>query len=161
MGCNHRSKSAVIFGRGKELYGLAVSPDGSLLAAGDQDGNISLWEVESGEKLHTLSGHAGLVLRVAFSQDGSRLASAGFDRLAKIWDVNRGSELFSLYGNASNVFGVAFSPDGRSLATAGADGSIRTYTLQLDKLIALARARLTRTLTHDECRKFLHVETCP
>jgi WD40 repeat protein len=100
-------------------------------------------------------------LRLAFNQDGSRLASASFDRLAKVWDVDAGSELFSLYGNTSNVFGVSFSPDGESLATAGADGSIRTYTLQFDQLIALARSRLTRTLSDEECRKFLHAETCP
>jgi WD40 repeat protein/transcriptional regulator with XRE-family HTH domain len=148
-------------GDGKEIYGVALSPDGSLLAAGDQDGNISLWDVESGEKLHTLSGHAGLVLRLAFNQDGSRLASASFDRLAKVWDVGTGDELFSLYGNTGNVFGVSFSPDGERLATAGADGSIRTYTLQLDQLTALARDRLTRTLTDEECREFLHTEVCP
>ena len=115
----------------------------------------------SGEKLRTLSGHAGLVLRLTFNPDGSRLASAGFDRLAKIWDVNTGNELFGLYGNTSNVFGVSFSPDGRYLATAGADGNIRTYALQMDELIALASARLTRALTDVECQKFLHVATCP
>ena len=148
-------------GEGKEFYGVALSPDGSLLAAGNQDGNISLWAVEPGEKLRTLSGHAGLVLRLAFNQDGSRLASAGFDRLAKVWDANTGNELFSLYGNTSNVFGVAFSPDGERLATAGADGSIRSYNLQLDELIGLAHARLTRSLTSEECRKFLHTDACP
>jgi WD40 repeat protein/transcriptional regulator with XRE-family HTH domain len=149
------------FTSGKEIYGIALSPDGSLLAAGDQDGNISLWDVASGEELHTLSGHAGLVHRLAFNQDGSRLASASFDRLAKVWDVETGNELFSLYGNTSNVFSVSFSPDGKRLATAGADGTIRTYTMQLDELIAHARARVTRTLTDDECRRFLHVEICP
>jgi WD40 repeat protein len=106
----------------------------------------------TGEKLRTLSGHAGLVLRLTFNQDGSRLASAGFDRLAKVWDVLTGNELFSLYGNTSNVFGVSFSPDDQYLATAGADGSIHTYALQMDELIALAKARLTRTLTHGECQ---------
>ena len=148
-------------GEGKELYGLALSPDANLLAAGDQDGDIHLWDLASAKALHTLSGHAGLVLRLAFSPDGTRLASGSFDRLAKIWDVNTGDEIFSLYGNASNVFGVSFSPDGGQLATAGADGSIRTYTLQLDQLITLARARLTRTLTNGECQKFLHIQTCP
>jgi len=131
------------------------------LAAGDQDGDIHLWDLASAKALHTLSGHAGLVLRLAFSPDGTRLASGSFDRLAKIWDVNTGDEIFSLYGNASNVFGVSFSPDGGQLATAGADGSIRTYTLQLDQLITLARARLTRTLTNGECQIFLHIQTCP
>ena len=148
-------------GEGKELYGLALSPDGKILAAGNQDGNIHLWDVESGQKLRILSGHAGLALRLSFNQDGSRLASAGFDRLAKVWDAHTGNELFSLYGNTSNVFGVSFSPDGKYLATAGADGSIRTYALQMDELISLAKARLTRTLTNEECQKFLHVATCP
>lgn len=148
-------------GESKELYGLALSPDGSLLGAGDQDGNIHLWNAETGEKLHTLSGHAGLVLRLTFNQDGSLLASAGFDRLAKVWDVQSGNELFSLYGNTSNVFGVSFSPDGKHLETAGADGSIRIYALQMDELITLTTARLTRTLTNEECKKYLHVKTCP
>jgi WD40 repeat protein/DNA-binding XRE family transcriptional regulator len=154
-------KERAFSGEGKEIYGVALSPAGNLLAAGNQDGNINLWEVESGEKLGTLSGHAGLVLRLVFSPNGSQLASASFDRLAKVWDVKKGNELFSLYGNTSNVFGVSFSPDGERLSTAGADGSIRTYTLQLDNLIALARSRLTRTLTNEECQMFLHVETCP
>lgn len=83
-------------GEGREIYGVALSSDGNMLAAGNQDGNISLWDVESGEKLGTLAGHAGLVLRLAFNPDGSQLVSAGFDRLAKVWDVKSGNELFSL-----------------------------------------------------------------
>ncbi len=89
------------------------------------------------------------------------LASAGFDRQAKVWDVATGEEVASFFGNASNVFGVSFSPDGQRLVTAGADGTVRTYTLDMDDLIALAEARLTRGLTDEECRKFLHAEPCP
>ena len=128
---------------------------------GDQDGMMTLWDVASGTKLRTFGGHAGLLLRLVFNADGTRLASAGFDRQAKIWDVATGEELFTLYGNLSNVFGVSFSPDGAALATAGADGTVRTYTLNLDELVTLAQTRLTRGLTNEECRKFLHVDTCP
>jgi WD40 repeat protein len=146
---------------GIEIYSVAISPDGNLLAAGHQDGNIQVWDVKTGEKLRVLTGHAGLVLRIAFSEDGTHLASASFDRLAKVWDVNTGEELASLYGNASNVFGVSFSLDGNQLATAGADGTVRTYTLHMEDLIALAKSRLTRSLTETECQKYLHMETCP
>ena len=148
-------------GDGKDIYGIAVSPDGRMLAMGDQDGTITLWDIASSSKLHTLAGHAGLAVRLAFNQDGSRLASASFDRLAKVWDVASGEELFSLYGNQSNVFGVSFTPDGKQLVTAGADGTVRTYTPALDELIALAESRLTRTLTDEECREFLHEAACP
>lgn len=151
----------VISGEGKEIYGVVLSPDGNLLAVSNQDGVITLWDANSLNKIRTFVGHAGLVNRIAFSRDGTRLASASFDRLAKVWDVTTGEELASLYGNASNVFGVSFSPEGNQLATAGADGTIRLYTLRIDDLIALARSRLTRSLTEDECRKFLHVDSCP
>ncbi len=148
-------------GESKEIYGTALSPNGGLLAAGTQDGEIMLWDVATGANLATWSGHAGLLPRLVYNQDGTRLASADFDRLAKVWDVESGSELFSLYGNTGNVFGVSFSPDGERLATAGADGTVRIYTLDLDTLISLAQARLTRNLTDEECRQFMHVENCP
>jgi len=148
-------------GEGKDIFGVALQPQGNLLAMGDQDGVITMWDIESGKKLRQLTGHAGLVLRLAFNSDGSLLGSASFDRLAKVWNVATGEELFSLYGNTGNVFGISFNPDSTRLATAGADGTVRTYALNLDDLTELAQARLTRTLTDEECRKFLHVETCP
>jgi WD40 repeat protein len=67
----------------------------------------------------------------------------------------------SLYGAAGNVFGVAFSPDGRYLATANGDGTVRIFTLEPDELIALAHERVQRTLTDEECRTYLHTESCP
>jgi WD40 repeat protein/transcriptional regulator with XRE-family HTH domain len=145
----------------QDVYGVAISPDGNLLAIGQQGGTITLWDVDSGTKLRALSGHAGLINQLAFSRDGTRLASASFDRLAKVWDVASGEELLSLYGNTGNVFGVAFSPDGQYLATAGADGTVRTYSLRLEELVAQAHSRVTRALTAEECRKYLHKDQCP
>ena len=143
-----------------EVWGVAISPDGKL-AMGLQDGSIIVWDVATGQKLHTLSGHAGLILRLVFSRDGTLLATASFDGFAKVWDVSTGQELMTLYGNTSNVFGVSFSPDGTRLATAGGDGMVRIYTLQLDELVTIARDRLTRDLSEQECQKFLHVQNCP
>ena len=143
------------------MYGVALSPDGSLLALGLQDGEVDVWDTLKTERILTLSGHAGLVFRLAFSPDGSRLASAAFDGFAKVWDVQTGQELYTLYGNTSNVFGVAFSPDGRRLVTSGGDGTLRIFTMDMNELVALARSRLTRTLTEAECQKYLHQEHCP
>jgi hypothetical protein len=56
---------------------------------------------------------------------------------------------------------VAFSPDGAKLSTTGINPVVRTYPLDTENLIALARSRLTRGLTEQECQQFLHMETCP
>lgn len=148
-------------GEEMEVYGIALSPDGQRLAIGRQDGVATVWDVSSGDKLFQLSGHAGLILRLAFNQDGTRLATASFDKFAKVWDVQTGQELMTLYGNTSNVFGVSFSPDGRHVATAGGDGTTRIYTLDTDELTKLARSRVTRVLTTEECRRYFHLEQCP
>ena len=43
----------------------------------------------------------------------------------------------------------------------GPQTELRVYALRLEELVALAQHRLSRTLTDDECRRYLHVETCP
>jgi hypothetical protein len=56
---------------------------------------------------------------------------------------------------------IAFSPHGRRLAFTAVDGTVRVLALDVGDLIRLARARLTRSWTPDECRTYLHVDTCP
>jgi hypothetical protein len=56
---------------------------------------------------------------------------------------------------------VAFSPDGSQLATAGPDGTNRIYLLKIEDLVRLAKQRVTRELTIEECKQYLHLEQCP
>ena len=80
---------------------------------------------------------------------------------AKVWDVATGEELATLYGQTGALNELAYSPDGNRIATAAADGSIRTFVVDTDELVSLARSRVTRSLTAEECQKYLHVEECP
>ncbi len=61
-----------------------------------------------------------------------------------------------LRGHEFLVSGLDFSPDGKRLASATPDGVVRVWALDLDELIAIAEAELTRGLTDDECRQYLH-----
>ncbi len=74
---------------------MAFSPDGSFLATagfGD-DGNLRIWDVESGEEVANLEGHSGPVFAVAWSPDGAGIVTGGVDNLVKIWDVEAGVEV--------------------------------------------------------------------
>jgi len=155
---------------GKELLKLkeagsiltvAFSPDGKRLATGHPDGTVIIWDVTTGQKLLLLFGHTRAIFSVAFTPDGSRLATASGDATVKIWDAGSGKELFTLFGHTGRVFDLAISPDGTRLATAGQDGISRVYLLNLKDLVNLARSRVTRTLTKEECQKYLHVNACP
>jgi WD40 repeat protein len=78
-----------------------------------------------------------------------------------VWDADTGQELLNLTGHTDRVTAASFSPDGSRLATAGQDGTVRVYLLNIEELIALARARLTRSLSAAECQQYLHMEQCP
>jgi WD40 repeat protein/serine/threonine protein kinase len=142
------------------VLSVAFSPDGNLLASSGSDGMVKVWDVSSGAEVQSLAGHLGAVLSVAFSPDGRLLATAGFDNTARLWDVSTGREVLELTGHTLGLTDAAFSPDGTQLATSSNDGTVRVYVLPIQDLIDLARSRLTRSWTEDECRQYLHLDRC-
>jgi WD40 repeat protein len=144
----------------KDYIGQVVfSPDGTRLATASRDGSAKVWDAVSGEELFTLLGHDGTVFSVAFSPDGKTIATAGADRTTKLWDALTGKELLTLHA-PDGLTDVAFSPDGLQLAVASRDGTDRIYLLKIEDLITLAKQRVTRSLTSEECQQYLHVEAC-
>jgi WD40 repeat protein len=119
----------------------------------------------TGRELLTLFGHTGIVFSVAFSPDGTRLATASTDSTVKVWNVSptqgQREEPLTLYGHTGGILRAVFSPDGKRIATASRDGTTRVYALPIADIVAIAKTRVTRTLTTDECQKFLHEEKCP
>ena len=96
------------------VYTVAYSRAGKLLAASSYDGQVALWDVGTGEHLHTLLGHSRRVWSVAFSPDGTLLASAGDDGAVGLWSVGGGEPprlLLTLLGLPEGW--AALASDGR------------------------------------------------
>lgn len=154
---------------GADVIGIAFGPDGKRLAASRYDGGVLVWDIAdtddpSGAEspvVFTMFGHAAFTPRLAFSPDGAHLATASFDGTAKVWDMTTGQEWLTLSARDA-LDTVAFSPDGARLATGEfGGGQVSVYALDLEELVALAQSRVTRSLTDEECRKFLHLRRCP
>jgi len=109
------------------LPSVAFSPDGKLLAAGDANGEIRLWQVVDGQPLLTCQGHNNWVNSVAFSPNGQRFASGGEDQTVRIWDVGTGQCLNILQGHTNRVWSVAFSSKSQTLASGGDDQTVRIW----------------------------------
>ncbi|WP_299485172.1 NB-ARC domain-containing protein [Acaryochloris sp. IP29b_bin.137] len=109
------------------IYAVACSPDGTLLAAGDSNGDIHLWRLVDGQRIFSCHGHNNWVWSVSFSPNGEYLASGSFDHTVKVWDLQDGTCLNTLSGHGRSVRSVVFSPDGLKLASGGDDATIRLW----------------------------------
>ena len=107
---------------------LEFSPDGKTLAVAS--GNIiSLWDRESGRRLHQLVGHEESVFAIAFRSDGAELASGAADATIRQWNVRDG-KLKRLIANrppGTAVTSLAFSRDGQFEAQGTANGRLRLW----------------------------------
>lgn len=144
-------------GHSEAIMSIAFSLDEERVATASLDGTARVWNARTGNELLTLSGHTGAVMGVAFSPVENRLATASRDGAVKIWDGDRGQELLTFFGDGEGLNCLAYSPDGTRLATSS-DTGIQVYLLKIEDLVALARQRVTRGLTGEECQKFLHKE---
>ena len=109
------------------IHEIAWSPDGRFLASGNPDGQIAVWDVETGLLHHRLDRGDRLVWSVAWSPDGKRLASGSHQGIVGIWDAESGERLSILERHGGWVRSVAWSPDGRSLATGSNDRSLAIW----------------------------------
>jgi WD40 repeat protein/serine/threonine protein kinase len=109
------------------LTRVAISPDGQRIASSSQDGFVTVWDAQKGQKLFpSFKAHEGAATSVAFSPDGHLLATGGQDVTVVplrgtviVWDAKTGQLLRKLGGHSAGVSMVAFSPDGQRLASVG------------------------------------------
>jgi WD40 repeat protein len=110
-----------------DLTGLAVHPQGRVLAAGTTDNRIVLWDLPDGSLRPSLTNPVNVTRALAFSPDGDLLVTAAGDNRIRVFRVQGGQMLKTLEGPASLVRALVVSPDGRMLYAAGFDGRLRAY----------------------------------
>ena len=122
---------------------FAISPDGRLAAAGQENGAISFWNLKTSEFLRTLGEYRGSVSSLIFSPDGTRLITMhGSGGQISIWDLESGQALLSLPVEGME-FDTVFSPDGRVLAAFSLAGHLCLWSAPSWDEITAAEAKET------------------
>jgi WD40 repeat protein/class 3 adenylate cyclase len=139
---------------------LAYDAAGERLALGFSDGKVEIRDASTGDIERSFGAGSVTVMNVVFSPDGELLATSGEDGAVRVFDTHAesGAQQLVLRGHQFLVSGLDFGPDGKTLASAGPDGVARVWALDVDQLITIAHDEVTRGLTDDECRQYLHLE---
>ena len=111
-----------------KLTALVFAPDGQTLATATDDRTLSIWSVESGDRVSKADGGAPL-RDLQFSPDGMQLAAAGSDGHVRTWATAALAPRLVLKGHEGPVTSVDFSFDASSLVSSGEDGTLRLWTL--------------------------------
>ena len=106
---------------------LALSTAGQLVAVAT-DKEVAVWNIGSGEKVLTLSGHQSVVNRLAFSHDDRTLISADEGGTIKIWDTESGQNKKTV-NTGGKVTAMRLGPGSQLLASGGEDRSIDLWDL--------------------------------
>jgi len=122
-----------------DIFRTIISPDGSLMAMGYDDGSIKIFNISTMlaeafkgkssdflavEEVHNFCCHSDKVNDLAFRPDGAILATASDDRTVKLWDVATGKELQTITGFPSGVEAVILNPNGAYAAARNIIGII-------------------------------------
>jgi small GTP-binding protein len=125
----------VLEGHEDNIRSLTFNHRGELLASGDDDGVVNLWDVRSGKLLCTFEGHNHTISCLAFNPRYESLASGSVDGAVKLWDVRTGKLLRTFEGHDNLVRSVTFDPLGYTVATASDDKTVKLWNSGSGRLL--------------------------
>lgn len=114
---------------------LVISDDASILAFGQADFTIGIWDIAKSRLITNLEGHIDYVKSLSFSPDQTHLLSAGADGTFRVWDIATGTRML---GELEFIDSAVFGPDGEAFATIA---SATVYVWTIDPAKELYRFR--------------------
>jgi WD40 repeat protein/transcriptional regulator with XRE-family HTH domain len=104
---------------------LAYSPDGSLLAVGNNVGGVLLVDSDKGLPIRTLKGHLDRVYAVAYGPPDSALVTASADGSVRCWDPATGEPGTVFTDHEAPIWPLSLDQCGRVLAYGDGAGTVR------------------------------------
>jgi WD40 repeat protein len=110
----------------------AFDPTAPRLAGAAENGEVIIWDLNSGEKELDFKASDTWISFLAFSPDGRKLATASRDG-AEIWDASDGKSIQAFPG--AEALSVCFSPDNRRLLATDTNNRAVIWDLERGEII--------------------------
>ncbi|MFH1747894.1 MAG: serine/threonine-protein kinase [Planctomycetota bacterium] len=112
---------------GKSNRGVAsVSPNGRVIACGDDTDQVRLWETATGRLLARLPSPTWRWSSAHFHPSGKIIATCGANGVVQVWDLATGTRTYSFEGvHVTTGQSLSFSPDGQLMAVTRPDQTVQ------------------------------------
>ncbi|CEF76054.1 hypothetical protein FGSG_10601 [Fusarium graminearum PH-1] len=112
----------------RSVGNIAISGDGTRIAAERGKRELWVWDVSSRRHTHTLNSTEGYGITLALSSKGSRLIS-GWENI-EIWDITNGSHAKERPSHTNSITSVALSTDIQWAASGSWDNNIKIWDME-------------------------------
>lgn len=112
---------------------LSLQFDEQHLMTGTYDGNVKVWDVETGEIIRVLDGHVRAVSCLKF--DDSKLVTGSWDSSVRIWNYRTGECVCTFRGHEAKV--LCLDCDGNLIASGAADNNIKIWNFDTQSCFTL------------------------
>jgi len=136
------------------IRSVSVSPDGTLLASGDDSGHVSIRQIPNNtssliksDTLRDIGAHDSFILKCMFSPDGDTLATCSNDSTAKLWKTKSWKLDKTLEGHREWVWDCSFSVDSKYLLTGSSDKQAMLWEISSGANIKLYQGEHSRTIS--------------
>ena len=120
-------------------FGIVLSPDGQKAVSGGLNGDLKLWDANTGKNIAEWTGHTDCVKSLCWSKDGGRMMSGSDDGTARVWDMESRKTVLAIETGLSRVGAVIYSYDMTMIGTGGESedlkGFIKIWDAKTGKLI--------------------------
>lgn len=129
------------------VWCIGFSPDGKIIASGNDNSLVKLWDAQTGEWLATFESHRGRVWSVKFSHDGLTLISVSDDKTIKVWDIGSNECLFTIDGHSDRIVSLDCAKDKPLVVTASVDSTVKLWDLDSGELVGTIEIRNTTPIS--------------
>lgn len=115
----------------ENAYGGSFRNDGRLLVAGDEEGNVKLFDTNSKHILRLFKGHSSAVHRTFFTTDLQYISSFSDDKTVKLWDISTEKLVQSYEKHQDYIRAGCVNPTSSNIvASGGYDNVVNIYDLR-------------------------------
>ena len=105
---------------------IRFSPDGKLLATGDRNGGLHIWEADTGMALTKLDGHDKTITAIDWRSDSRQLVTSSEDGNVRLWNPDQRKQTKSWGAHKDGCSSVGYRRDG-TLVSSGRDQLVKLW----------------------------------